>query len=104
MKDNMSRWPTQSRDLDPAITHLSAHDSATAAVVSAVADARTLDPEDVDSLYDTVDPDALNALFSDRMGVRGIDLELTFTIADCRVILYGDGRVIASPIAVATRE
>lgn len=61
-------------------------------VVAAVAKAKGVDPLDLDPLYDVVDPDALDRLFAD--GKAGsASLEVSFTMADCEVVVDGSGEV-----------
>ena len=57
-------------------------------VVMAVADAKGVDPIDLQPLNDGLDPDALNNIFrTDTIG------ELTFEYEDTHVVVTGDGRV-----------
>lgn len=71
------------------------------AVIEAIADANDVDPLEVDSLYETVDLDALGRLFrgGDRSGT------VSFTAGGCRVVVTADGDVIATPLdEVGERE
>lgn len=68
-------------------------------VVRAVAAAKDVDPLDLEPLYTVVDPDALNNLFRPTIGSSPTDLELHFTMADCEVVVHGDGEVVVSPTA-----
>lgn len=65
-------------------------------VVEAVAEAKGVDPLDLDPLYDVIDPDALEGMF--QFPGRGPDasLELRFTMAGCTVVITGDGDVTAT--------
>ena len=56
--------------------------------VSAVTDVR---PLELDPLYETIDPDALNRLFDRPENDDSLSLE--FEIDDCSVIVTGDGRL-----------
>ena len=59
-------------------------------VVEAVAEAKGTRPEELTSpLYDTIDPDALNALF--RNG--GTSGEVEFTYLGYRVLVDSDGKI-----------
>lgn len=61
-------------------------------VVVAVAEARGVDPTELDPrLYDFVDPDALDSLFRSDEG------SVAFTMAGCHVTVYGSGRVVVLP-------
>lgn len=64
-------------------------------VVTAVADARDVDPLDLDErLHEVVDPDALWQLFADRPnGVSRDGGEVTFHLAGCEVTVYGESDV-----------
>lgn len=66
-------------------------ESTGAAVVRAVADAKGVDPLDLDPLYDVIDGDALDAMFAERDGSD--PLELRFTMAGCEVVVQGAGEV-----------
>lgn len=63
-------------------------------VVHAVAAARDVDPLELEPLYDTVDPDALDRLFASSAtpdpAVRG---RIVFGMAGCEVTVYDDGRI-----------
>ncbi|NHN49761.1 hypothetical protein G9464_20220 [Halostella sp. JP-L12] len=70
-------------------------------VVWAVADAKGVDPMDIDvPLYDSVDPDALERLFGEDS--PQFDARLTFTLADCDVVIRGDRTVVVRPPNDAT--
>ena len=71
-------------------------------VILAVADAKGVDPCDLDTpLYDVVDPDALNKIFgsADRPRTAG---RIIFTMAGCEVVVHGDGDVDATPAGEET--
>lgn len=61
-------------------------------VVKAVADAKGVDPLDLPPLYDSIDPDALDALFSHADSSSSIT-ELSLQIAGCEVLVRGNGAV-----------
>lgn len=66
------------------------------AVTDAVAEAAGVEPAELGaSLYDQVDPDALDNLFSDRHNgqPRGTG-HVTFTLLDYEVTVYSDGQVV----------
>lgn len=80
-------------DWDPAT------DAACAAILEAVAEAKDVDPIEIDTpLYDVIDPDAVDRLFEKtgrQPGVRGG--QLSFRYEDCRITVYGEGAVTARP-------
>ena len=61
------------------------------AVVTAVAAAAGTDPVDLPPLYDAIDPDALNALYTGRSGSDSV--RARFRYADYTVIVEGSGEV-----------
>lgn len=64
-------------------------------VVFAVGEARGVDPVDLDDcLYDVIDPDALDSLFTGGSGT------LEFTFAGCQVAVHGGERVVVVPTSV----
>ena len=83
--------------------HIARHDwerddSLSATVVTAVAAVRNLEPRAVDALNETVDPDALNAIFADSYGGNSREgAALSFRLNDCDVTIHGDGRVVVRP-------
>lgn len=65
-------------------------------VVEAVAEAKNTSPLDVTPLFDYVDPDALDRVFSDGPGSTVRDQgRLTFPMAGCEVTVWADGTVEA---------
>ena len=81
-------------------------------VVTAVAEAKGVDPLDLKPLYDVIDPDALNRMFRPSAGSPPAVMELSFSMAGCKVVVHGDGEVVVtppaetdeSPMTVAPRE
>lgn len=65
-------------------------DTRSEAVVRAVANARDADPTDLEPLYNAVDPDALDALFTDGHA----DDRIVFRYCGHEVTVYADGRVL----------
>lgn len=67
-------------------------------VVEAVADAKGIDPLDVEPLSHAVDPDALDALFAPRADAtpRDADASLQFTFAGHTVVVDADGTVVVA--------
>lgn len=66
-------------------------------VIAAVAEATGVDPLELDPLYNVVDPDALNAIFSPANGRQGADAELRFTMEGCEVVVRDGGDVVVTP-------
>ena len=64
-------------------------------VIHAVAEAADVDPLELDPLHSTIDPDALDALFAPKYNgqPRDGDLQLTFSMAGYKVIVWSYGRV-----------
>lgn len=66
-------------------------------VVQTVADAKDCDPEGLEPLYGTVDPDALDALFAGGEG-SSTHVRVVFTYEGYQVTVSGDGEVeVANP-------
>ena len=63
----------------------------TASIVRAVSAVTDVRPLELDPLYETIDPDALNRLFDRPENDDSLSLE--FEIDDCRVMVTGDGRL-----------
>lgn len=57
-------------------------------VVCAVANANGVDTTDLEPLYDSIDPEALDALFK-----PGVDGTVRFAYEGCDVVVHGDGNV-----------
>lgn len=75
------------------------------AVVEAVADTIDCDPYDVPPLYEIVDPDALDALFSPKYdGTPREAGMIVFTLAGCEVTVFDYGRVTVRRIDTTATE
>ena len=68
-------------------------------VVTAVAEAKGVDPLDLDPLYTVVDPDALNRVFCPTVSPPQTSMQFQFSMAGCHVVIHGDGEVIVTPPA-----
>lgn len=66
-------------------------------VITSVAEARGVDPLELEPLYAAIDPDALNKLFQPSLGAPNSSLNLQFTFAGCDVEIRGDGEVLVTP-------
>lgn len=71
-------------------------------VVEAVADERGVEPTELEPLYGSIDPDGLDSLFpaDDGAGDRP-GPQLSFTFAERRVRVSGDGSIAVTPAAHA---
>lgn len=71
-------------------------DRLSTAVIDAVAQAADVEPAELGtSLYDHVDPDALDNIFSDRHnGMPRGSGHVTFGLLDYEVTVYSDGHVV----------
>lgn len=64
------------------------------AVVKAIAGVTNTDPSDLPPIYDHVDPDALDAMFTeDNRPTNSTRRILSFTIGDWNVFVRDDGRI-----------
>ena len=73
-------------------------ESISTAVVRAVADARGVDPVDIDvRLHDYVDPCALNCIFAANGDASSRNYRVSFTVADCHVYLDGSRKIVVTP-------
>lgn len=61
-------------------------------VIEEVADKLDTDPLELDPLYETIDPDALNQLFQTQEVANHVDC-VEFTLAGCHVAVYGTGTI-----------
>jgi len=68
------------------------------AVVETVAIASDREPTAIEPLYETIDPDALDALVrsNETVSSRG-DVNVTFEFAGLGVAVHGDGGVVVRP-------
>ena len=65
------------------------------AVIEAIAQASGTDPLEIEPLYDVLDPDALDALFTDPLtgASRDGDIAVTFRLAGYEVTVWSYGRI-----------
>ncbi|WP_135822856.1 HalOD1 output domain-containing protein [Halostella litorea] len=69
------------------------NESITETVVWAVAEAKGVDPLDLDApLYDSVDPDALQRI----LDAESFEGQIGFSLAGCDVTVHHDGRVVVA--------
>lgn len=69
-----------------------AREAVSLAIVSEVAERKDADPATLDPLYEAVDPDAVDALFT-----REFEGWIEFEYADCAVRVHGDGAIRVDP-------
>lgn len=79
-----------------AATTVDDEEALSATVVSAVADAKGVDPLELEPLYKAVDADALDAIFSHADG-DDTALSVSFSMAGCQVVVRGAGEVVVTP-------
>lgn len=77
------------------------HESVTSAVVAEVAERDGTDPAEIDqSLYEILDPDALNGLFAPtKRGRARSDGRVEFTYCGYEITAFSDGHVRARELA-----
>jgi len=67
-------------------------------VISAVADATDNDPTEIEPLYSTIDPDALDSLFqTSPAGPRRTGGRVSFSLEGCDIVVHGDRKVVVNP-------
>ncbi|NHN48657.1 hypothetical protein G9464_13780 [Halostella sp. JP-L12] len=71
------------------------NETLTESIAIAVADAKGVDPLDLDPLYESVDPDALER-FVGETGDAAVD-RVTVTYEGCEVTVRGDRSVVVAP-------
>ena len=91
-------------DLDPTTSTTVQHDwtadeSITVSIVTAIAQRAGVDPEDVSHLYERLDPDSLESLFSPttQSGARNSG-HLWIPVDDFGVTVYADGRIVVQSL------
>lgn len=94
----MDSYPETEMSTEPVTTHIASHGSVTTAIVSAITDARECDFDSLDPVYEAIDLEAFDRLYTNSSELSQADLQITFTVADCKVILYGDGRIVTVPV------
>lgn len=75
--------------MDHSTTHLSGDTPVSVSVVEAIAEERNADPLDIEPLWNSVDPEALDRLITAADG----DLSVSFTVDDCLVTVRNDGTI-----------
>lgn len=71
-----------------------ASENVSVAVVMAVADVIERDPETIEPLHNTIDPEALERLFaSPKITAEDSDGRVMFSLEGCEVTVYANGRL-----------
>lgn len=92
-----SHWTTKKRRSIESTVEFGDQVEPTTTIVEAVADATNQSVLDLAPLAESIDPDALNLLLSERADEQSQDLEVTFTYADSIVTVTGTGDVQVTP-------
>ena len=79
-----------------------ADESPSHGVVRAIAAVKGIEPTGVDPLYDSIDPDALDAIFSGTTGARESDIRVSFWVDDLEIEVSEDRRVTVRPVTAVT--
>jgi hypothetical protein len=95
MSENAIENPNDAHEITENATH-DRDQPLSAAVIDAVADAADRDPAELGTpLYDQIDPDALDNLFSDRHnGMARGSGHVVLNLLDYEVTVYSDGYVV----------
>lgn len=82
-------------DPDPTVrTRYTVDEPPSTVIATAIAILQDAPPVELDPLYETVDPDALDAVLGDPyVDESESALRVTFTVSDCHVIAHSDGRI-----------
>jgi len=70
------------------------HENPSEAVVSAIAEIENINVTEVEPLYDVIDPDALDSLFSTVRGEHEREGSVTFSLHGYYVFVHSDGQLI----------
>ncbi len=73
--------------------HAGSDDLPTTAIIDAVAEAAGVDPLDLPPLFDLVDADALDQLFSHPNGTAEAETMLGFTVETWNVFVHAEGHI-----------
>ncbi|ELY63376.1 HalOD1 output domain-containing protein [Natronococcus jeotgali] len=74
-------------------TRYSCNENASEAVIRALAVAEGVKPTELDLLYESIDPEALNVLLGDPVISDELPTIIKFSISDYRVIVSSNGRI-----------
>lgn len=84
--------------VDLSTTETTQTESVSTRVVSAIADAKGVDPLDLPPLFEDIDPDALDSLFEATATSPRTEGRLTFTIDGYEVVVYSDETVTVTHV------
>ncbi|WP_137283362.1 HalOD1 output domain-containing protein [Halorussus salinisoli] len=95
MSENAAENPNETDDITGSAMY-DRDEPLSTAVIHAVADAADVDPAELGTpLYDQIDPDALDNLFSDKHnGMPRGSGHVVFSLLDYEVTVYSDGYVV----------
>jgi hypothetical protein len=73
-------------------------------VVETVGSVTGMEPLEMDPLHEVIDPDALNQLFEDSLGLQhsSSDRHVQLQYMGCTVTVYANGRMTVSPPSAET--
>lgn len=94
LETRLSRWLSFVYSMSQTLQDTSQHVAVTQAVVRSVAESADVDPLALDPLHDSIDTNALRALFTSEG-----EGHLQFTYADHDVVVYSDGEFTVRPLA-----
>lgn len=90
-------------DTPSTVERSAENETLTETIVIAVADATGVDPLDLDPLYDSIDPDAIDRAFeSTGEGAPATTDQLAFDYAGCEVTVRADRSVVVAPTGAAS--
>ncbi|GAB3018890.1 HalOD1 output domain-containing protein [Natronobiforma cellulositropha] len=75
------------------------YEPVSSALLEAVSSVLEVEVDDLETLYERIDPDALNALFHHWRGERtGATGSVSFRFARCSVTVCADGEIVIDPV------
>lgn len=92
---------TTTGNLGETVRTNSGDEDVSVTVVKAVADAKGVDPLDLDPLCDSIELDALDRIFDPAFAGSSVT-ELSFEVDGCEVLVRGSGEVVVTPATTAT--
>jgi hypothetical protein len=104
MREEPEEAPTNSdRDHQPVRARYDwASTPPSTAIVETIAEATGNNPTSLNPLYESVDPDALNALLrSVPSSTAGRDLRISLSVDGHGITIYGDGDIVVQPDGMA---
>ncbi|MGB9934095.1 HalOD1 output domain-containing protein [Haloarcula amylolytica] len=83
--------PEDDSEHEGVYTRFSATDTPSEETVRAIAEFREVEPTALEPLYNSVDPDALDALFAEPCACNENPILTRFTASGCHVVIQNDG-------------